>query len=158
MRHLKEAADHALAGVIVILVAIAFIITSFAFGQSTGGGHQDLIRYTVTGIDAKTVANTAILTTPAGAGNFHVALVIVEMTAANSLTVGATISVGTNSATFNNIIPATVGQIVLNAYAALMPVAGTVSVPPGTLVNARVSVGATGTSGTVSVTVIGYYS
>jgi hypothetical protein len=139
------------------LVLALLLALSLAFGQSTGGGHQDLIRYTVGGINIKNTGATAVLTTGAGAGNFHITQALLEVTAANTLTVGATLSVGTNSSTWNNIVPATVLGTAANQMTPLPPAALTLSVAPSTLINANISIAAIGVSGTASVTLIGFY-
>jgi len=118
--------------------------------------NQALVAYSVTGINAKSTGATTIFTTEGE--RFHPLFVVAEITAASALTVGATVSVGTNSASFNNIMAAsvtgtTINNMLPNALSAL-----TDSVAPGTAVKVNVSVGAVGTSGTMSVTVIGFYS
>jgi len=143
--------SHILTFILVILVGI-----SLQPGHAQQPKNQALVAYSVTGINAKSTGATTIFTTEGE--RFHPLFIVTEITAATSLTIGATASVGTNSSSFNNIMAAsvtgtTVNNMLPNALSAL-----TDSVAPGTAVKVNVSIAATGTSGTLSVTVIGFYS
>jgi hypothetical protein len=118
--------------------------------------NQGLVAYSVTGVNAKSTGATTIFTTEGE--RFHPLFVVAEITAASALTIGATVSVGTNSTSFNNIMAASVTGTTLNNMLPNALSALTDSVAPGTAVKVNVSVGAVGTSGTMSVTVIGFYS
>jgi hypothetical protein len=139
---------------LILAILLAFSWTPWARSQQPKS--QSLVVYTVTGLNMKSTGATTIFTTEGE--RFHPLFCLAEITAASSLTIGASVSVGTNSSTFNNILAAsvtgtTVNNMLPNALSAL-----TDSVAPGTAVKANISIAATGTSGTLSVSVIGFYS
>lgn len=137
----------------VLLIALVFAVQPRAQQLKS----QSLVTYTVTGIDAKTVAATTLFTTDGGA-RFHPLFIVVEVTAATALTIGGTASIGTNAATYTNVLAAlttgtTVNSMLPNALSAL-----TDSIAPGTAVKFNLTVAATGTSGVLSVVVVGFYA
>lgn len=110
------------------------------------------------GINAKTVASTVIDTTEDGTRRFVPVMVTVESTASNTVTGGIIASVGTNSATYNNILasktfdPFTTNQLDCVQCSGLLS-----SVAPNTDIRINITTGATGTSETMRVDIIGYY-
>lgn len=131
-------------------------------GDLTVGGIpiSQLTNLTVTGINAKTTGSTAAGTTMDGSLRFFPAFVLVECTAASSVTGVCSISVGSNSGSWNNIIPIT-SQTGVNAANIFLVtnVAGAISsIPPNTPIDVDITTGATATSQTISVSVYGYYA
>jgi hypothetical protein len=126
-----------------------------------GGG---MTKFTLEGINGKTVASSKIATTdPARA--FIVTGVVIRCTAASAITIAASASVGTNSASFNNIIAATVLAGVTAANKAvssdpsgsLTVLEAGIVIPPNTDIDIKITNAATGTSQTLGVDVLGYY-
>lgn len=107
------------------------------------------MRYTLAGVDAKTIASTVIFTSQPGR-QFIITDAVARTTAAVAIAVGATISIGTNGATYNNIAPAVAMlsltantyDMVLGRILAVSPIV----VPAATDVRINVSLAATGTS------------
>jgi len=129
-------------------------------GVAMAGAPDLRVLGAIGGIDGKTVANTTLFTTENGTERCYPVLAIVEATAGSVITVGPTVSIGTNSATFNNILAATSMTLVLLTNTMQVSLATGVlpsSVAANTAVTVRVSVGAVGTSQTLRVTLLGYY-
>jgi hypothetical protein len=111
-------------------------------------------------IDAKTTGATKIATTENGSQRFIPKTVIIELTAATAVTVVATLSVGTNSATYNNILAATAltGLSALNNIVMIhLPATAISSIAPNTDIYVNVTIGATATTANIRVDVDGYY-
>lgn len=123
--------------------------------------YSDFVRISKTGIDLKTTGAVTIFTTENGTQRFVPTAIIVEITAAVSITVGATISAGITAASYNDIMAATVltGVTAVNNMLAFPALASAVvtSVPANTAFKINVTVAATGTSQSARVDVIGYY-
>lgn len=113
---------------------------------------------TIAGVNAKTTGATVIFTTES-VSNFYVTGVTVESTSATAITVPATLSVGTNAATYNNILAAgaMTSLTAANLFSMLLPTVASVVVAASTAINVNISVAATGTSQTLTVGVQGYY-
>jgi len=112
------------------------------------------------GIDAKATGATTIGTTRDSGERFVPLYVVVELTAAAALTIVPTISVGTNGASYNNLLVATAltGISATNNVVILaIPPSVITSVPPGTPIKVNITIGATATTATVRVDVVGYY-
>lgn len=120
----------------------------------------DLLFYTFGGIDAKTATNTHLFTTDAGRKWVTVGAFI-RCTAASGVLTVATVSIGSNAATYTDLVAAT-ALTGVTAADLTIPVLPVLSVPAiiagGTAIHANVSVAATGTSQTLEVTIIGYYA
>lgn len=135
---------------------------SYSPVQLNGGG--GMTKFTLEGIDAKVLAATKIATTDA-TKKFIITDIIVRCTAATAITVAATLSIGTNSATYNNIMAATALTGVTTANTGLFSGAhGSFTlleagfiVAANTDIEVKVTVAATGTSQTIAVDVVGYY-
>lgn len=117
-------------------------------------------QYAKPAINLKTAATTTIFTTENGARRFYVTDVLLETTAATDFTVGATLSLGTNDADYNNISPAGVAVGMIDGVNALQRVlleTGFSSIPANTAVKVKITVGATATTATGKVIVRGFY-
>lgn len=125
-----------------------------------GVAEQIVSKYIVTGINGTAVADTTIATTAAGLGRFYPFGVRFVLTSVNTLTVSPTVSVGTNSPNFNNIIPATTltTLVTANDYLPILLVAVAPSVAASTAIKCRVSVGATAVTYTFAVHLVGDYA
>lgn len=143
-----------LAALLALAVVFGFMLRTRPVAQQAK--QQNLVAYVVTGVDIKSATSTTIFTTDEG-GRFHPLFVVVELTSASSLTIGGTASVGTNASSYNNIMPAAVTGTTLNKMLPNALSALTDSVAPNTAVKLNISIAATGTSGTLSCTVVGYY-
>lgn len=110
-------------------------------------------------IDAKTAATTTIDTTENGNRRFVPLSVVLEITAQSVLIAGPSISIGTNAGVDNILAITTTGLTATNAILAKVPLgnASTVSVPANTAISVKVTTGATATSATLRVDLIGYY-
>lgn len=119
-------------------------------------------RITLSGLDATaTSAGTIGLAT----GDFIVIAVIVRLTAANTITVQPTISIGTNSPNWDNLAaPATANLNNVNDVNYGGPAGGIFSldqlalfIPSGTLIKYNITGAATATTMTLAIDIIGYY-
>lgn len=111
-------------------------------------------------IDAKTTGSTKIGTTENGAARFIPKTIVIELTGASAIIGAATLSVGTNSSSYNNILAATAltGVSTLNNIVMLhLPTTVISSIAPNTDIFVNVSVGATATTANIRVDVDGYY-
>lgn len=99
------------------------------------------------------------MTTENGTESFHPMFVIFAMTAASGLILPCTVSVGTNGSSYNNIVSglSLSGLISLATMTPKNVDANSVVVPANTDVVANVGLAATGTSGTMKITLMGYY-
>jgi hypothetical protein len=110
------------------------------------------------GIDGKTTGVTTLFTTPNDGTRFYPHAIIVEATAATGVIAVASISVGSNGASYNNILPITALTGVSAANVVLvLPVTTGVSIPANTDIKVSVTTGATGTTLTLKIIPIGVY-
>jgi hypothetical protein len=112
------------------------------------------------GIDGKTTGATLITTTENGVRRFYATAVLFELTAVAVLIGVCTASVGTNGATYNNLLAATAltGVSVVNNMLRLPIGAVAVSsVAPNTDVYINITIGATATTYTIRAVVEGFY-
>lgn len=122
--------------------------------------YKDLQVISVSSINGKTTGATTIFTTENGARAFHPLIIVIECTAASAITVPLSLSIGTNSATFNNIVAITAATG-LTATATQFPIhlaVSTAVVPANTGVSLNITTAATGTSQTIAVHIVGFYS
>lgn len=96
-------------------------------------------------INAKNVGNTKLGTTLNGVSVFVVLDALTVVNNASGATVGPTVSIGTNSPNFDNIVPATTLTGLTPGALKLLPLAQASVIPAGTDVFLRVSNGATAT-------------
>jgi hypothetical protein len=110
-------------------------------------------------VDLKTPASTSIVTTNANGTNFFPNMVRVYCNAATGFVSAASISVGTNSTSFDNILPITAltGLNASGKYIDIPISAATTAVPPNTAISVKVTTGATTTTQTGIVYVLGDY-
>jgi hypothetical protein len=105
-------------------------------------------------VNVKNTGSTLLFTTKPA--NFAPLQIFMYCIAANSITVPATVSIGTNSPNYNNIVPATLmtaettGLYYTFVPSNLMPL-----IPPSTQIFANVTIAATGTSQTISIGIQG---
>lgn len=118
----------------------------------------NLVAITKNGIDGKTTGATVIGTTDPKM-RFVPLYVSAEPTGVSGLVTVSSLSVGTNSATFNNILVATAltGAITANFLVNTPITALSPSVVPGTSISVNITVGAVGTTYNLRVSVIGFY-
>lgn len=111
-------------------------------------------------INAKTVASTSIFTTENGTRTFYCIGASIECTAATLVTTPMTASIGTNSTTFNNILPVTLmtGLNAVNLHLPLFLSASQATVAPNTGIFINITIGATATAQTITVHLLGFYS
>lgn len=108
----------------------------------------------------KSTGATAIQTSENGTQRFMPLQVIIECTAASAIVGAATISVGTNASSYNNLLAATALTGVTAANNMLgfnLPLVATSSVAANTAINVNVTIAATGTSQVARVDILGYY-
>lgn len=117
------------------------------------------IRIAVSSVDMKTAATTAGGSTANNGKRFIPEAVIIECTAATSITIVGTLSVGTNGGV-NDILAATAATGVTTANLVLqIPIVAAIgSIAPNTAISTKVTIAATGTSQVVNVYVTGYYA
>lgn len=111
-----------------------------------------------TGINAKTGAATPL--TPALAYKFTCTQIKVETTAATAITAGAAITVGSTGTAADSLLASTTlaNTPVVGGSETFTPKAGALVLAAGDVPNFTVATPATGTSQTVAVHLIGYYS
>lgn len=110
------------------------------------------------GIDGKTVAATAIGTTENGTRRFYPTAAVFELTAVAVLIGVCTLSVGTNGASYNDLVAATAMTGLTAANGILrVSIALAGSVAPNTAVYVNITVGATATTYTLRAILEGYY-
>jgi hypothetical protein len=115
----------------------ASTITDFGYAYARG----------VTGIDAKVVGNTALLISePDSSVRHFVVLANIGGQTLAGVTSGPTVSLGTNSPNFDNIMAATVVPASLTGSVFVQPLNTNPLVQNGAVVNLRVSVAANATA------------
>lgn len=114
------------------------------------------VQKTITGINAKTVANTALYTVPAGY-QFICTSAVVRCTAASSISAGPNAGIGSTAGTSNIFAAVTMTALTgtTNDYGFSFPGSSLITASGG-VVYFNLAVAATGTSQTVSVDLNGY--
>lgn len=124
-----------------------------SFGQVTG---QMPLLATVTGINAGTVANTALYTVPAGR-TAVITGIVVRCTAASAVTSGPNIGVGNVAGTNNIFASATLAALTTTSAIYSFGFAGmSVSTAAAGIIYGNISTAFTGTSQTIAIDVMGY--
>lgn len=115
--------------------------------------------FTVTGINTKTTGATVVGTTENGTQRFVPTHIIAEVTATSAPLTAASVSVGTNGASYNNILAITplTGLTTVNTLLIIPIVLAVGSIAANTAINVNVTTAITGTSQSVRFDVIGYY-
>lgn len=145
-------------GILFGLILGVSLMTPYPSSQSRyEQKNANLVSYSITGIDLKATGATTIFTTDSGGDRFHPLFTLIEVTAQSGLAIGSTYSIGTNASSYNDILTSAVSGITSNKMLPTAMSALTDSVAPGTAVKINISVAATGTSGTCSASVIGFY-
>jgi hypothetical protein len=109
------------------------------------------------GIDATTGGAVSLFTTENNGRRFIVVSINVVCTAANTASVGASVSIGTNSASYNNIVAIAATSLTsANTFLGLtiLPV----SIAPNTAVKVNITTPAIAISQSLRVDLVGYYS
>lgn len=123
---------------------------------TTGTGNAPVILATVSGINAKTVANTTLYTVPVGK-TATITGAVVRCTAASSITSGPSAGIGQTSGTNNIFASAT-----MTALTAVLSVFGyslvgmSIAVAAGGSVFFNIGTGSSGTSQVITVDLMGY--
>ena len=119
---------------------------------------NDIVRYSVAGIDAKTTGNTTLFTTDPGRVFVPIA-VVAYCSAATAITVAATITIGTNSTAYDNLVASSIlsGLTAAGLFTTPVYTLGATPVAPGTDVVLKIGTAATGTSQTIEIDIIGFY-
>lgn len=121
---------------------------------------RPLVSFIKKGIDAKTTGATKMGTTENGTERFHPIFAVINVSAANTIAVVPTLSVGTNGASYNNILVAAAmtGLSALHTLLKSDIVGATGNVAPNTEIYVNISVGATATAMSLDVHLFGYYT
>lgn len=119
---------------------------------------NDIVRYSVAGIDAKTTGNTTLFTTDPGRVFVPIA-VVAYCSAATAITVAATITIGTNSTAYDNLVASSIlsGLTAAGLFTTPVYTLGATAVTPGTDVVLKIGTAATGTSQTIEIDIVGFY-
>jgi hypothetical protein len=127
-------------------------------------GGKPLAVYAVSNIDG-TVLNgtTKIFTTDASSGRFYPTSIVCECVSTSGFVVVPSVSIGTNSASYNNVLAITVltGSGAANLYVGSTPtgiIAGGGSIPAGTDVVLKVTTAATATTFVIKAIIMGFYA
>ena len=121
--------------------------------------HNFYHRHTKFSIDAKTTGSTLLFTTKSNE-RFYPTSITMEVTAASVIVGVCTLSIGTNSATYNNILAATAltGMTAANKVVSMNLTSLVIdSIAASTGVYVNITVGATATTKTIKITIHGYY-
>lgn len=116
--------------------------------------------FALTNVNGKTTGAVTIDTVD-GSNRFYPTSVLFEVMAATLITVPPTVSVGSNSPSFNDIVAATslTGLTALNKTVVMnLTAAAFTSVAAGGTLGINVTVGATATTCTLKVMVVGFYA
>lgn len=139
------------------IVQVAYIKTA----NTAGTGNAPVLLASVSGINAKTVANTSLYTVPTSKTAIITAA-IVRCTAATAITNGPTLSMGRNSASFNDIFASTAINALTNAGPGAGSMFGFSTIGMSALaaatdvVSVAITNASTGTSQTIAIDLIGY--
>lgn len=121
--------------------------------------YPQLVVFSATGIDAKVSGARSLGTTDA-TKRFYPIVFVIRVASANTISLVPSISVGTNATSYNNIggVIALTGLTSVNKMLKQeLAVSAIDSVAPNTQIFANITIGATATTMTVDVHVIGYY-
>lgn len=119
-------------------------------------GTNETQRIVITGINLKNTGVTALFTP--NQQQFYVTAVRLVIAAATALTIGASVSVGTTGGSNTDLCASLVtGLTALNTCLDMTVLAARPVIQPATAININVSLAATGTSGTLTVILEGFY-
>lgn len=139
------------------IIQAAYIKTA----TTTGTGNAPVLLASVSGINAKTVANTLIYTVPTGKTAI-ITQAIIRCTTASSISAGPTLSIGRNATTYNDIFASATITALTNAGPGAGSAFGFSSIgifaqaSAADAINLALTSGATGTSQTIACDLIGY--
>lgn len=113
----------------------------------------------VSSVDGKTAASTTIGTTEAG-GRFVPLYANIQLQSTTGFAVVASLSIGTNSTNFDNILPITALTSVSSANLMInVPLVAVISsVAPSTAISVKITTPATATTYVLRVTLVGWYN
>lgn len=115
-------------------------------------------KFTIDGIDAKSVANT-LLWNNNGATDFVISGGAIRCTAASGITVGPTIGLGSASGTNDILSPVAILALIAAGKTFNFSMIGmSITIPPGGNLYANLTNAATGTSQVVSIDITGYFT
>lgn len=125
---------------------------------NNSGNNLYNVTYKVDNIDLTSLVATKIVTTAAGSGIFIPQNLIIRCTAANSVSVAASVSVGTNSTSYNNILAiSALTGVTSSGLCIQIPCTLFTQVAATTDIFIKVTTGITGTSELVSAYLQGFY-
>ncbi len=118
-----------------------------------------LERFTKTEINGKTTGAIKIGTTENGTQRFHALFVVVKTTSVSLFISAGSLSVGTNSASYNNVLPITLltGMNTVNMVLKTDMVGAVNDIAPNTDIYVNITTGFLATTAIIEVTVFGYY-
>ena len=119
-----------------------------------------LTHLTFVNLDGTTAAATSLFTTENAGQRFYPTAAYVTLRSVSGFVTVATISLGTNAATYTNIVAAgaLTGLSAANQYEPLTLVSGVVSsVAPNTAIFCNVSIGAVATTYKLDLDLVGFY-
>lgn len=121
--------------------------------------NSNIVRISKTGITATGIGSYLMETTENGTQKFFPIFATFSITAATGISVVPTFSVGTNAATYDNVIPASVltGLISVDKMTKIDISAATSAVGANTAIYAAISVPATAATCVVDVHLFGFY-
>ncbi len=131
---------------------------SFGFFNPTGSPIPQI--YYATGIDAKTVANTLILTTANEGKDFLVTRVWLYYTTVSGFSSGPFVNVGTNSTAYDNVVTSgSLGVLSGTGNAADQQLNNDTPavIPANTAIYCRIATGGAGTTLTMTCLIEGHY-
>lgn len=130
-------------------------------GSNWNTSNKTQVLKSTVAVNGKTTGATLVYTLPASTLNFYPTQIIVRAVSISGVTTPPTVSVGTNSTSYNNIATGSLLNTVLNTVGATggspqnastsFPIAGS------TAIYANVTIGAIATNYTFYIEVIGFY-
>lgn len=110
-------------------------------------------------MNGKTTGATLMGTTENGPLTFIPMFASIHCTNGTAITITPTLSIGTNSTSFNNIVPATLLSVLSAAGVFTNPTlaASGAAVPANTSISVNITIGAVATTMTIDIHLFGYY-
>jgi hypothetical protein len=138
---------------------LAIVILLMCLPAYASDNIKQLVSFSMTGIDGTQLASTQIGTTENGTQSFYPLFACLALNGASAVTVVPSLSIGTNSATYNNILGTTVLTGMTSAGQMLHTnIVGAIGkVPANTPIYVKMVTAATATTATVDVHLFGFY-
>lgn len=142
------------------MVCCEFIQMALITSLSSMNYYKEKRIFSIAGVNAKNTGITTVFTTENGTQNFYPTAVYIESTAASSIATPISVCVGTNAASYNNImaVSAATGLITSGLHMPLPLSVVTAVVPANTAIVANITIAAVGTSQTITIHVEGFYA